>query len=129
MYASRIYHFFVKKGMMALLLFPLCFLITFTVSATAGISEYPSASNPDFTWLSTPSGLLHYDKRSDEWTFASTHPLLQDSTVHEIGVDEDFIWIATDKGIASALIGVANRAFHKLQLDVSIFRNRCLRFG
>ncbi|MBM3238605.1 hypothetical protein FJZ31_20100 [Candidatus Poribacteria bacterium] len=79
--------------------------LTSTRQTTDRISEYPSASNPDFIYLSTPSGLLRYDKRSDEWTFAATHPLLQDSIVHDIGVDEDFIWIATDKGIASAMIG------------------------
>jgi len=82
-----------------------CFIIILPLSSIAGISEYPSASNQDFIYLSTPSGLLRYDKRSDEWMFTSTHPLLRDSTVHDIGVDEDFIWIATDKGIASAMIG------------------------
>lgn len=93
------------EGQVLLLLSFFCFLIIFPISSIAGISEYPSASNQDFIYLSTPSGLLRYDKRSDEWTFTSTHPLLRDSTVHDIGVDEDFIWIATDKGIASATIG------------------------
>jgi len=93
------------EGQVLLLLSFFYFLIIFPLSSIARISEYPSASNQDFIYLSTPSGLLRYDKRSDEWTFTSTHPLLRDSTVHDIGVDEDFIWIATDKGIASTMIG------------------------
>ncbi|MFQ6040337.1 MAG: hypothetical protein ACE5PV_05730, partial [Candidatus Poribacteria bacterium] len=95
----------VKQALLLSLFFG-CLAI-FTLPSIAGINEYPSASNPDFTWLSTPVGLLRYDKRSDEWTFASTHPLLRDATVHDIGVDEDFIWIAADKGAASAPVGSA----------------------
>jgi len=96
----------VRNENKALLLLPVFFLlIIFPLSSLAKISEYPSASNPDFTWLSTPSGLLRYDKRSEEWTFASTHHLLFDSTIHDIGVDEDFIWIATSKGVADAPVG------------------------
>ncbi len=90
-----------------LLSFVCCYLLILSSLSIAGIGEYPSATNPDFTWLSTPSGLLRYDKRSDEWSFVSTHPLLRGSAINEIGIDEGFIWVATSKGIANAVIGSA----------------------
>jgi len=55
---------------------------------------------------------LRYDKRSDEWAFASNHPLLTNPTIHDIGVDEDFTWIANDKGIASSPLGSVEWRFY-----------------
>jgi frataxin-like iron-binding protein CyaY len=81
-------------------------VLTLLVFLSSAIGDYPSVTSPDFVWLSTPSGPLRYDRRADEWSFVA--PDLKGAELRDIGLDEEIVWIATDRGVASAPVGSAD---------------------
>lgn len=79
-----------------------------------GFSQKQIADNPiiidglssryasEYIIATTPLGIYNFARSSKTWKSITTAHGLPDNEVHVVGLDQGIIWVATDKGLASA---------------------------
>ena len=79
-----------------------------------GFSQKQVADNPiiidglntryasEYIIATTPFGIYNFARSSKTWKSITTADGLPDNKVHVVGLDQGIIWVATDKGLASA---------------------------
>jgi ligand-binding sensor domain-containing protein/signal transduction histidine kinase len=70
------------------------------VRAVAVSYENPSTQQGELLWVGTHSGLSCYNKKTDTWKLYTNKEGLPNNYVKTLLVDENTLWIGTDKGLA-----------------------------
>lgn len=58
------------------------------------------APDGDDLWLGTLDGLTRYDRRKGNWRTITKAHRLSNNVIHDIIVDDLFVWVATDRGVS-----------------------------
>ncbi|MBN1231741.1 MAG: hypothetical protein JXA60_00105 [Candidatus Coatesbacteria bacterium] len=75
--------------------------------------KYPVISSPTYIYFGTPLGLLKYNIEHKEWSFV-TGKVLGGNNVRQIGLDEDYLYVTTEEGLAVSDIRLNDwRVFRK----------------
>ncbi len=80
----------------------------------SGFSQKQIANNPiildgigsryasEYILVTTPVGIYNFERSSKTWKSITTAYGLPDNEAHIVGLDQGILWIATEKGVASA---------------------------
>jgi len=68
--------------------------------AVPGVHGRCFAGSGNFVWIGTPTGLLRYNTKTDQWTRFTTRDGLMANEVTSVAVDDRSIWVGTTSGIS-----------------------------